>query len=109
MRHTRSFCWKDPCTYLLAGFNAADFDILGPEPVPYRVKIDYIAPTLEPVKTSKLNYFAMPTINPTKTYQAAIQEGIQYDILWVGAGGHIIILSILLVVISAMQALFPTW
>jgi len=49
--------------------------------VPYRVKFDYLAPTLQPV----ISQFA-PSVNPTKTYQSATEEGIQYDILWVPAG-----------------------
>ncbi|KAF7974302.1 hypothetical protein HWV62_12454 [Athelia sp. TMB] len=68
------------------GLNTTDHGLLGPEPVPYRVKIDYLAPTLDPVKTSSLADFVLPTINPTKTYHAAIHEGIQYDILWIPAG-----------------------
>ena len=52
--------------------------------VPYRVKFDYLAPTLNPV-TSILSPCA-PTINPTKTYESATEDGTQYDILWVPAG-----------------------
>jgi hypothetical protein len=52
--------------------------------VPYRVKFDYLAPALQPV-TGIMN-LCTPTINPTKTYDSATEEGIQYDILWVPAG-----------------------
>jgi hypothetical protein len=52
--------------------------------VPYRVKFDYLAPTLEPVHS--FSSPCTPTVNPTKTYDSAMDEGIQYDILWVPAG-----------------------
>ena len=60
---------------------AAQFDF---GDVPYRFKFDYLAPKLQPV-TSLLNPFT-PTVNPTKTYDSATAEGIQYDVLWVPAG-----------------------
>jgi len=60
---------------------AAQFNI---GDVPYRLKFDYLAPKLQPV-TSILSPFA-PTVNPTKTYESANAEGIQYDVLWVPAG-----------------------
>ncbi|KZP26237.1 hypothetical protein FIBSPDRAFT_855187, partial [Athelia psychrophila] len=70
--------------------NSADHNLLGPDlvgdAVPYRVKVDYLAPTLDPVKSASHVNFVMPTVNPTKTYQAAIQEGTQYDILWIPTG-----------------------
>lgn len=79
----------DKLTYF-ADLNGADTGLLGPElsgdAVPYRFEIDYLAPTLDPVRSTSHVNFVLPTINPTKTYQAAIQEGIQYDILWIPAG-----------------------
>ncbi|KZP14564.1 class I glutamine amidotransferase-like protein [Athelia psychrophila] len=75
---------------IIAQLNSADHNLLGPDlvgdAVPYRVKVDYLAPTLDPVKSASHVNFVMPTVNPTKTYQAAIQEGIQYDILWIPTG-----------------------
>lgn len=66
--------------------NSADHPILGPQfgDVPYRVKFDFLAPTMEPVKGASAP--AAPTINPTKTYDAAIEEGVQYDVLLIPAG-----------------------
>jgi hypothetical protein len=61
---------------MAAQFNCGD--------VPYRFKFDYLAPELQPV-TSFLNP-STPTVNPTKTYNSATAEGIQYDVLWVPAG-----------------------
>ncbi|KZP14558.1 class I glutamine amidotransferase-like protein [Athelia psychrophila] len=79
-----------PPIEILAHLNGADHNLLGPDligdAVPYRVKIDYLAPTLDPVRSTSHVGFVLPTVNPTKTYQAAIQEGIQYDVLWIPAG-----------------------
>ena len=47
------------------------------------MKFDFLAPTMKAVTG------IIPgnvTVNPTKTYDEAIKEGIQYDILWVPAG-----------------------
>ncbi|KAJ7726944.1 class I glutamine amidotransferase-like protein [Mycena metata] len=52
--------------------------------VPYRVTIDYVAPTMEPV-VPLLGRVA-PTVNPTLTYADALASGKQFDILWVPAG-----------------------
>ncbi|KAJ7861717.1 class I glutamine amidotransferase-like protein [Mycena olivaceomarginata] len=52
--------------------------------VPYRVKIDYLAPTMDPVLASKGRN--PPTVNPTLTYADAMANGKQFDILWVPAG-----------------------
>jgi len=75
-----------PPVEIIAGLNNADHPMLAAQfgDVPYRVKCDYLAPTLQPV-TSIMNACA-PTMNPTKTYESAIEEGTQYDILWVPAG-----------------------
>jgi len=51
--------------------------------VQYRIKIDYLAPSLQPVVPTTP---FMPTINPTQTYDAAIKSGTQFDILWIPAG-----------------------
>jgi hypothetical protein len=66
--------------------------------VPYRVKIDYLAPTMDPVLASKGRN--PPTVNPTLTYADAMADGKQFDILWVPAGiysAHVIcqLLSVL--------------
>jgi hypothetical protein len=74
---------------------AAQFNI---GDVPYRLKFDYLAPKLQPV-TSILSPFA-PTVNPTKTYESANAEGIQYDVLWVPAGMSSDALILLLIVNS---------
>jgi len=75
-----------PPVEILAGLNLADNPMMAAQlgDVPYRVKFDYLAPTLQPV-TSIMNP-STPTVNPTKTYDSAIEEGIQYDILWIPAG-----------------------
>ncbi|KAJ7741741.1 class I glutamine amidotransferase-like protein [Mycena olivaceomarginata] len=52
--------------------------------IPYGVKIDYLAPTMDPVVAAKGRN--PPTINPTLTYAAAMADGKQFDILWVPAG-----------------------
>lgn len=71
---------------ILAGLNSADNPTMATQfdDAPYRFKFDYLAPKLQPV-ISIMNPCS-PTINPTKTYDAATAEGIQYDILWVPAG-----------------------
>lgn len=53
-------------------------------PVPYRVQFDFLAPSMEPVKS-----FTAPervTVNPTQTYAGALAAGTRYDVLWVPAG-----------------------
>ncbi|KAJ7321819.1 class I glutamine amidotransferase-like protein [Mycena olivaceomarginata] len=52
--------------------------------VPYRVAIDYLSPTMEPVVS--VSGPDAPTINPTLTYAGALAAGKQFDILWVPAG-----------------------
>lgn len=52
--------------------------------VPYRVKIDYLAPTLDPIKG--VSGLCSPLIMPTKTYGAAMTDGVVYDVIWVPAG-----------------------
>ncbi|KAJ7798933.1 class I glutamine amidotransferase-like protein [Mycena olivaceomarginata] len=52
--------------------------------IPYGVKIDYLAPTMDPVVALKGRN--PPTVNPTLTYAAAMADGKQFDILWVPAG-----------------------
>ena len=72
------------CT--LTGLSFADHPMMADQfgDVPYRVKFDYLAPTLNPV--ASLTYPCTPTVNPTKTYESATEDGTQYDILWVPAG-----------------------
>jgi hypothetical protein len=49
--------------------------------MPYHLKVDYLAPTMEPVTSFTP---PLPRINPTKTYADALAT--QYDIIWVPAG-----------------------
>lgn len=51
--------------------------------VKYRLAIDYVAPTKEPVHS--LTQMQI-TVNPTRTYREVLDEGVQYDILWIPAG-----------------------
>ncbi|KAJ7030795.1 class I glutamine amidotransferase-like protein [Mycena alexandri] len=71
---------------ILSHLNLADHPIYGAAigEVPYRVTIDYVAPTMEPV-VSLLGRVA-PTVNPTLTYADALASGKQFDVLWVPAG-----------------------
>jgi len=71
---------------LLASLNDADDPLFGAGmgEVPYRVTIDYLAPTLNPIVS--LHARAAPTLNPTLTYADAIASGKQFDIIWVPAG-----------------------
>jgi hypothetical protein len=71
---------------LFASLNQADDPLFGAAmgEVPYRVTIDYVAPTMEPVKA--ISGSAAPTLNPTMTYADALATGKQFDILWVPAG-----------------------
>jgi len=75
-----------PPVEILAGLNLADNPMMAVQygDVPYRVKFDYLAPTLQPV--TSFTSPSAPTVNPTKTYDSALEEGIQYDILWIPAG-----------------------
>ncbi|KAF8587522.1 class I glutamine amidotransferase-like protein [Ramaria rubella] len=74
-----------PPMEILSFFNLADYPVLPVQlgDVPYRVKIDYLAPTMNPVVGAGS---VSPTVNPTQTYAAALQSGVQYDIIWVPAG-----------------------
>ncbi|KAF8512311.1 class I glutamine amidotransferase-like protein [Hysterangium stoloniferum] len=51
--------------------------------VPYRFKIDYLAPAAKPVSPLTPG---LPHITPTHTYAEAIEKGLQYDVIWVPAG-----------------------
>lgn len=70
---------------ILSGLNLADHPMFAAEmgDVPYRIKIDYLAPSLQPV-VGMVPF--MPAIHPTQTYDAAIKSGTQFDILWIPAG-----------------------
>ncbi|KAF8958283.1 transcriptional regulator [Flammula alnicola] len=91
---TVAFCLCDgvtlsdfvPPSEILGGLNMADTPMFPAEfgHVPYRVKCDYLAPSMEPVKS--LIGPAGITTNPTQTYSGAQKEGTQYDVLWVPAG-----------------------
>ncbi|KAJ7634900.1 class I glutamine amidotransferase-like protein, partial [Roridomyces roridus] len=52
--------------------------------IPYRVQIDYLSPTMDPV-VSMMGKLAA-TFNPTLTYTDALASGKQFDIIWVPAG-----------------------
>ncbi|KAJ7099187.1 class I glutamine amidotransferase-like protein [Mycena epipterygia] len=71
---------------ILASLNDADHPVFGPAmgEVAYRVAIDYISPTLDPVVS--LRGLNAPTFNPTLTYAGALASGKQFDIIWVPAG-----------------------
>ncbi|KAJ6597561.1 class I glutamine amidotransferase-like protein [Mycena vulgaris] len=56
----------------------------GPGDITYRVVIDVLAPTMDPVISAKGRN--APTFNPTLTYADALSAGKQFDILWVPAG-----------------------
>ncbi|KAJ6513979.1 class I glutamine amidotransferase-like protein [Mycena vulgaris] len=71
---------------ILASLNHGDHPIMGVGmgEVPYRVAIEYFAPTMEPVVS--IEGHNAPTFNPTLTYADALASGKQFDILWVPAG-----------------------
>ncbi|KAJ6591296.1 class I glutamine amidotransferase-like protein [Mycena vulgaris] len=71
---------------ILASLNQADHPIMGASmgEVPYRVAIEYLAPTMDPV-VSIAGHNA-PTINPTLTYTDALASGKQFDVLWIPSG-----------------------
>ncbi|KAJ7216440.1 class I glutamine amidotransferase-like protein, partial [Mycena pura] len=75
-----------PPMEILAGMNQADHPVIGKGmgEVPYRVAIEYLAPTMDPVVA--IQGPVAPTFNPTMTYKAALTSGKQFDILWVPAG-----------------------
>ncbi|KAJ7157666.1 class I glutamine amidotransferase-like protein [Mycena crocata] len=71
---------------ILSSLNNGDHPVLGvgmPD-VPFRVAIDYLAPTMAPVVS--IEGHNAPTFNPTLTYAAALADGKQFDIIWVPAG-----------------------
>ncbi|KAF8209297.1 class I glutamine amidotransferase-like protein [Mycena galopus ATCC 62051] len=74
-----------PNVEILAALNNADHEFFGKAmgEVPYRLKLEYLAPTMEPVMPVLAG---TPTVNPTTTYKAAMGSGTQYDIIWVPAG-----------------------
>ncbi|KAF7328839.1 DJ-1 protein-PfpI domain-containing protein [Mycena venus] len=73
-------------TELLSSINDTDDPVWGAGmgEIPYRIKIDYVAPTMDPVVSWKGRN--SPTINPTLTYADAAAHGKQFDIIWVPAG-----------------------
>ncbi|KAF7359068.1 Class I glutamine amidotransferase-like protein [Mycena sanguinolenta] len=75
-----------PNMEILGGLNNADHPVLGKGmgDVPYRLKFEYLSPTMDPVVSIQGD--CMPTVNPTTTYDAAMASGKQYDIIWVPAG-----------------------
>ncbi|KIY67086.1 class I glutamine amidotransferase-like protein [Cylindrobasidium torrendii FP15055 ss-10] len=71
---------------ILAGINYADTPFYPPElkdTVNYRLKFEYLAPEMAPV-ISELG--GAPNVMPDRTYQDALDAGMQYDIIWVPAG-----------------------
>ena|ERR1700761_8040117 len=75
-----SFKWRVQCSHYRVDLHEK---LLFGEAEPYTVKFDFVAPTMDPVQS--LQAPRAPTLNPTKTYEAALAEGIQYDIIWVPA------------------------
>ncbi|KAJ7348811.1 hypothetical protein DFH08DRAFT_807417 [Mycena albidolilacea] len=77
-----------PNIEILAELNDADDPVFsklqGIVDVPFRVKFEYLSPTLDPVVS--LRGKCAPTFNPTTTYAAAKASGTQYDIIFVPAG-----------------------
>ncbi|KAJ6521771.1 hypothetical protein DFH09DRAFT_1372874 [Mycena vulgaris] len=71
---------------ILASLNNGDHPIMGVGmgEVPYRVAIEYLPPTMEPVVSVEGRN--APTFNPTLMYADALASGKQFDILWVPAG-----------------------
>lgn len=76
-----------PGMEILLGLNWADNPAWAEHmgEVPYRVKIDYLAPELKPVAGFTPGTI---TVNPTGTYKDAIEKGLHYDIIWVPAGRY---------------------
>ncbi|KIJ30629.1 hypothetical protein M422DRAFT_186897 [Sphaerobolus stellatus SS14] len=70
---------------LLGSLNFADHPLFAKVfgDVPYRVKIDYLASTLDIVSGFT---DGLPGIKPTRTYADAMEKGEKYDIIWVPAG-----------------------
>ncbi|KAJ7726961.1 class I glutamine amidotransferase-like protein [Mycena metata] len=75
-----------PPVEILSHLNLADHPRYSADmgEVPYRVAIDYVAPTMDPVVS--ISGRVAPTVNPTITYADALASGKQFDILWVPAG-----------------------
>ncbi|KAJ7076465.1 class I glutamine amidotransferase-like protein [Mycena belliarum] len=71
---------------ILASLNDGDHPIFGAgmPASSYRVAIEYLAPTMDPVVSVKGR--VAPTFNPTLTYADAMASGKQFDVLWVPAG-----------------------
>ncbi|KAJ7274806.1 class I glutamine amidotransferase-like protein [Mycena rebaudengoi] len=61
-------------------FGVADL----PTHSPYTVTIDYLSDTMKPVVS--LMGATAPTLNPSMTYDDAMNSGKQFDVLWVPAG-----------------------
>jgi putative intracellular protease/amidase len=74
---------------ILASLNDADRPRFRAEmgEVPYRVDIDYLSATMDPVVSLQPRR-VLPTLNPTMTYADAMASGKQFDILWVPAGTY---------------------
>ncbi|KAJ7677604.1 class I glutamine amidotransferase-like protein [Mycena rosella] len=72
---------------ILSSMNNGDHPALGigmPADIPYRVAIEYLAPTMDPVVSVQGSN--APTFNPTLTYAEALASGKQFDVIWVPAG-----------------------
>ncbi|KIY66250.1 class I glutamine amidotransferase-like protein [Cylindrobasidium torrendii FP15055 ss-10] len=79
-----------PSCEILAGLNLSETFLFPQRLQPlitYRFRFEFIAPTMRPVTAGLMGGGTFgPTINPTKTYEQAMREGIQYDIVWVPSG-----------------------
>ncbi|KAJ7177787.1 class I glutamine amidotransferase-like protein [Mycena filopes] len=75
-----------PPTEILSNLNLADHPVYGAAmgEIPYRVTIDYLAPTMD--RVVPLLGATAATVNPTLTYADALASGRQFDIIWVPAG-----------------------
>lgn len=75
-----------PAMEIIASVNMVDSPLFPKElvqDVKHQIVVDYIAPTKEPI--SSLTGVQI-TVNPTRTYKEVLNEGIQYDVIWVPAG-----------------------
>ncbi|KIY65851.1 class I glutamine amidotransferase-like protein [Cylindrobasidium torrendii FP15055 ss-10] len=76
-----------PPSEIIGNINAADTPFFPPhlkDTAKYRVKFDYLAPEKTP--PSSILGPSGARVAPTKTYEEATKEGIQYDVLFVPAG-----------------------
>lgn len=75
-----------PPMEIIASLNMVDSPLFPLElanDIKHRIKVDYIAPAKKPIYSLT---GVQITVNPTRTYQEVLKEGIQYDVIWVPAG-----------------------